>query len=125
MGCRGLETHVVMCRALRFVVQSRMASLMASLSVRLPCVHACHLWGAKEPHAEHVQCLALHVLGLPCKFRIVRPNIRGRRSPWRRRVWPAPVSAMIRGFFMRMVEEYLPDGVVDFVGPGMTEIFPL
>ena len=45
-----------------FVTQSRIASLIASFSVRLPASTPAHL-GAEQPHAEHVQRLALHVLG--------------------------------------------------------------
>ena len=32
--------------------------------------------------------------------------------------WPAPVSAMMRLFPMRPGQQYLSDGVVDFVGAG-------
>ena len=44
----------------RVATQSRMASLTASLSVRLPVMRRPHL-GAEQPHAEHVERLALHV----------------------------------------------------------------
>ena len=44
------------------VTQSRIASLMASFSVRLPASTR-HDLGAEQPHAEHVQRLPLHVLG--------------------------------------------------------------
>ena len=43
-----------------FVTQSRMASLMASFSVRLPLVTADDL-RAQQPHAEDVQALPAHV----------------------------------------------------------------
>ena len=45
-----------------FVTQSRIASLMASFSVRLPASTRQHLC-AEQAHAEDVQRLAAHVLG--------------------------------------------------------------
>ena len=42
------------------VTQSRIASLIASLSVRLPLVDRTH-FGAEQPHAEHVRRLARDV----------------------------------------------------------------
>ena len=44
------------------VTQSRIASLIASFSVRLPASTLDHL-GAEQPHAEDVERLPLHVLG--------------------------------------------------------------
>ena len=48
--------------SLTLVTQSRIASLMASFSVRLPASTP-HDLGAEQPHAEDVQRLPRHVLG--------------------------------------------------------------
>ena len=66
------------CRRGR-ATQSRIASLMASFSVRLPASTPRHV-GAEQPHAEDVERLARACPRCPC-----RPRTRGRagRRPWR------------------------------------------
>ena len=43
------------------VTQSRIASLIASLSVRVPEFHTTDNFGAEQTHAENIQPLALHI----------------------------------------------------------------
>ena len=68
--------------------QSRIASLTASFSVRLPDWHGLDL-GAEQPHAEHVERLALDVdlahVDLALHARAARPRWRWPRRAGRRR----------------------------------------
>ena len=96
MGAQNGAQDVMGGRTL--VVQSRMASLIASLSVRLPASTAVTL--PQQIAFETHSMPAVHVFRAPCKFRIAIRNTAAAvavATP----CCPAPVSAMTRGFFIR------------------------
>ena len=96
------------------VTQSRMASLMASFSVREPDGHRHHL-GAQQPHAEDVERLA------PTSS---SPMYTAHSSPSSAATvavatpcWPAPVSAMMRGLAHALGQQGLAEALLILCAP--------
>ena len=105
-----------------FVTQSRIASLIASLSVRVPGVDAAHL-GAEEPHPLHVRGLARHVLGAHVDDALEAEERAdgGGRDP----VLAGAGLGDHPGLAHALHEEGLAEGVVDLVGAGVAEVLAL
>ncbi len=105
-----------------FVTQSRIASLMASFSVRLPASTPQHL-GAQQTHPEDVQRLPSHVLGAHVDV-AVEAEQRARR---RRR--HAVLAGAGLGDDPPLAHPHrkqrLAEGVVDLVRAGMGQVFAL
>ena len=104
------------------VTQSRMASLMASLSVRLPVLTPTHL-GAQQAHAKDVQPLAAHVL-----FAHVDDAFEAEQRANGRGGYAVLARA---GFSDDALlahpprQQRLAEAVVDFVRAGMQQVFAL
>ena len=104
------------------VTQSRIASLIASFSVRLPASTRQHL-GAEQAHAEDVQRLPLHVLGAHVDVALEAEQ----RAGGRRRdavlagagLGDDPPLAHARG------EQRLAERVVDLVRAGVRQVLAL
>ena len=96
------------------VTQSRIASLIASFSVRLPRVDAAHL-GAEQAHAEHVERLPLHVLGahVDDALEAEQRAAVAVATP----CWPAPVSATMRVLPMRTASSAWPSALLILCAP--------
>ena len=105
------------------MTQSRIASFMASLSVREPRLDR-HDLGAQQAHAGHVERLAARRPRCPCRRRIP-----GRAAAQAVAVatpcWPAPVSAITRALAHAPREQRLAERVVDLVGAGVVEVLAL
>ena len=102
--------------------QSRIASLIASLSVLLPASTLVHR-RAEQLHADDVQRLAPHVLGAHVDAALeAEQRARGRR---RDAVLPAPVSATMRRLAHALGEQRLAERVVDLVRAGMRQVLAL
>ena len=103
--------------------QSRIASLTASFSVRLPELHGVDL-GAEQPHAEHVERLALDVDRAHVDLAL---HARAAPPPWRVATpcWPAPVSATSRRLAHALGQQRLAEHVVDLVRAGVVEVLAL
>ena len=91
------------------------ASLTASFSVRLPLCTGSHL-GAEQPHAEHVERLALHVDLAHVDLAL---HARAARRRWRVATpcWPAPVSATSRVLPMRLASSAWPSTLLILCEP--------
>ena len=108
--------------SLTVATQSRIASLMASLSVRLPASTPTTR-GAEQPHPEDVERLPLHVVDAHVDVaRQAEQRADGRR---RHAVLAgaglgddAPLAHPLR-------EQRLPERVVDLVRAGVREVFAL
>ena len=83
VGVRPQRRAEQIVRVRTLVTQSRIASLMASLSVRLPESTAAHL-GAQQLHAKDVELAAARCPSCPYRRRTPAPAAR-RPSPWPRR----------------------------------------
>ena len=100
--------------------QSRMASLMASLSVRLPAVDATHL-GAEQAHAEDVERLARHVVDAHVDHALEAEQRADRGGG------DAVLAGARLGDDARLAhaarQQRLAEGVVDLVGARVREVF--
>ena len=104
------------------VTQSRMASLMASFSVRLPEFDADH-FRAQQAHARDVEPLPLHVLGahVDDAFEAEPRRHRGRGHA----VLPGAGLRDDAALAHAHGEQALAEAVVDFVRAGVQQVFAL
>ncbi len=104
------------------VTQSRMASLIASFSVRLPLGHA-HDFRAQQPHAKNIQALPAHVL-----FAHVDDAFQAKEGAHRsgRHAMLAGAGFGDDAFLAHAPREQgLPQAVVDLVRAGVEQILAL
>ena len=102
--------------------QSRSASLTASFSVRLPELHRAHL-GAEQPHAEHVERLALGV-DLSHVDDALQPEQGGRGGGGHAVLAGAGLGHQPRLAHLQG-QQPLTDDVVDLVRAGVGQVLPL
>ena len=104
------------------VTQSRIASLMASFSVRLPASTPQHL-GAEQAHPEHVQRLPLHVLGAHVDVALEAEQRAGRRR--RHAVLAGAGLGDDPALAHPHREQRLAERVVDLVRAGVRQVLAL
>ena len=104
------------------VTQSRIASLIASFSVRLPASTLQHL-GAEQPHAEDVERLPLHVLGAHVDVALEAEQRAGRRR--RDAVLPGAGLGDDAPLAHADGEQRLAERVVDLVRAGVRQVLAL
>ncbi len=102
--------------------QSRMASLTASLSVRLPGEGRADL-GAQQPHAEDVERLALHVDLAHVDEALLAEE--GRRGGGGDPVLAGAGLGDDPALAHALGQQRLAQDVVDLVRPGVVEVLPL
>ena len=106
-----------------FVTQSRIASLIASLSVAAARLDRAHL------RAQRAPCAARWASAARCRARPCTRRTAGRAARATVAVatpcWPAPVSAMRRVLPSRRASSAWPSDVVDLVRAGVGEVLAL
>ncbi len=109
-------------RVVRPATQSRIASLIASFSVRLPRLDADD-GGAEQPHADDVQRLPRHVLGPHVDDALEAEQRAGGRR--RDAVLTGAGLGDDAGLAHPLGEQRLADGVVDLVRAGVGQVLAL